>query len=389
MMIQVYIYLSSPIAGLVVFYTLLFLYIIIPLKFRGNTLKKDSFQDLINKHKKDDTEPLVGGNPNKKETTPATIQSTTPATIQSTTPATVEHTSQSDSSDIHLEVSQDGQQDVSPEAQQHVIPEDGQHTVIPATSSQNEVRRDDKQVSSPDVKPVLSQEEHQANYKVSTERNPIAQSNNPTVEGNIKVDNVIVIPSDQVDISTIVNDNKNEDYSIINIWKGIKYKYRYLYLLITIIFVIDLSLSEIIDKKYNYVNYIIGFVILIIMLFFGFFFNLLTCNPDDEDTKDDVKAQAGGGYITTFFKNKTWSKNSFWINDINNFSEKNPLTIIKDIKFEINKCNLTIENNSYVKSFKEVFDKISSIKNNNEEEVEMTQVAVPIYESSPGELIKK
>ena len=198
-----------------------------------------------------------------------------------------------------------------------------------------------------------------------------------------------------INISSIVNDNKTEDYSIINIWKGLLYKQRYLYLMITIIFIIDLSLSEIIDKKYNYVNYLIGLVMLLVMLFAGYFFNLLICKPPTEEMEEPssrpMSDMIGGGYITKFFEKKTYRKNSFWIDNINNFSEKNPLTIIKDnIKVETNKCNLTIENNSYVKSFEEMFLTIFSVKK-KEKEIELTQIVEHGNNSSgpSGELIPK
>ena len=179
----------------------------------------------------------------------------------------------------------------------------------------------------------------------------------------------------------MVNDNDNEDYSIINIWKGLVYKQRYLYLLITIIFVMDLSLSEIIDKKYNYVNYLIGLVILLIMLFLGYFFNLLICKNSNKEIQQVVEIptaeMVGGGYITKFFEKKSSRKNTFLIDVINNFSEKNPLSIIKNVEFKTHKCNLKIENNSYVKTFEEMFHTVFFSKK-NDNDIEMTQVAQPV-----------
>jgi len=168
---------------------------------------------------------------------------------------------------------------------------------------------------------------------------------------------------DKINLSNIVN--KTEDYSIINVWKGLTYKVRYFYFMATIIFIIDLSLSEILDKKYNYISYIIGIILLLIFLARGFFFNKLIVTPKEVPTA--VPVQKGGNYISKFFQNKTYSQNSipYFINNINNFSKNNPLSIIKNIKFEKKLCERNINDNSYVITFEEVFDKIFKYDDKN------------------------
>ena len=364
MMIQAYIFLAQPILVFVVGYTLIFLYIIIPFNFRGNILNKEKFQDFINKEK--EKEKIVGGtgtgpvnltrekveSENENPLNPApdkTVATTTDKTVATTTAPTTDKT-------------------VATTTATTTTPT----TTAAATNLTSDQTHADEQLN---IDPTITI--------------PIVQ----LIENNSPIDAIAIREEDEdeknktvINISKIVNDNKNEDYSIINIWKGLLYKQRYLYLMITIIFIIDLSLSEIIDKKYNYVNYLIGLVMLLAMLFAGYFFNLLICKPPSEETKEPsprpMSVMEGGGYITKFFEKKTYRKNSFWIDNINNFSEKNPLTIIKDnIKVETNKCNLTIENNSYVKSFEEMFLTIFSVKK-KEKEIELTSIqkAEPIYE---------
>jgi hypothetical protein len=375
MMIQAYILLSQPIVVFVVMYTLSFLYIIIPFNFRGNILNKEKFQDVINKEK----EKMVGGNPPTSNGINHPLSQDNPdhpdkpvaptdkpvAPTAQTTSQTVDQTTTRD----QTTTSQDATNPLPP-AQTTTRDQTTPITTNPATDEL-------------DVNPRTAVHIAQ---RVDNPTIHVTASSVSDVDENEKNKTVI-------NISSIVNDNKTEDYSIINIWKGLLYKQRYLYLMITIIFIIDLSLSEIIDKKYNYVNYLIGLVILLAMLFAGYFFNLLICKPPTEETKEpspaSMSVMRGGGYITKFFEKKTYRKNSFWIDNINNFSKKNPLTIIKDnIKVETNKCNLTIENNSYVKSFEEMFLTIFSVKK-KDKDIEITRIDEHTNPNSSGELIPK
>ena len=373
MMIQAYILLSQPIVVFVVIYTLSFLYIIIPFNFRGNILNKEKFQEFINKEKEKDK--MVGGDPTTGVSNHPLSQDHHDKIAAHTTDQTTTN---------HLAPAQTDAATDNP----------GATTTAQTAAATDQTTSRDQTITTTqtpahdrlDIDPTIPIEiVHPMNNQPAI--NAIA-INEEYVDENEKNKTVI-------NISSIVNDNKTEDYSIINIWKGLLYKQRYLYLMITIIFIIDLSLSEIIDKKYNYVNYLIGLVILLAMLFAGYFFNLLICKPPTEETKEpspaSMSVMRGGGYITKFFEKKTYRKNSFWIDNINNFSEKNPLTIIKDnIKVETNKCNLTIENNSYVKSFEEMFLTIFSVKE-KDKNIELTQIVEHGNNSSgpSGELISK
>ena len=354
MMIQFYIYLSPPVVAIVVVYTLVFLYIIIPFKFRGNTLNKEQFQDFINKENPNDKK--VGGDPSK--------------------PTKVVESSQTTPSDAtHLNPSQ-----TTSDVPSDTTPSQTTSDTTPSQTTSDTIPLDPSQTT-PDTIPLDPSQTtpvatSQATPVATSQATPVASSQAiPIASSDDKNDNK------KIDISTMVNDNDNEDYSIINIWKGLVYKQRYLYLLITIIFVMDLSLSEIIDKKYNYVNYLIGLVILLIMLFLGYFFNLLICKNSNKEIQQVVEIptaeMVGGGYITKFFEKKSSRKNTFLIDVINNFSEKNPLSIIKNVEFKTHKCNLKIENNSYVKTFEEMFHTVFFSKK-NDNDIEMTQVAQPV-----------
>ena len=158
-----------------------------------------------------------------------------------------------------------------------------------------------------------------------------------------------------IDTSNYVNIEEN--YSLISVWKGISYKQRYIYLLLVIIFLIDFVGSDIIDKFYSY---LVALVVFLIILFLGYFFNLLTCYPDQSET-----IQTGGGnFFTDFLLNRinkvSFKKNKFYIEYIDYFSKENPLSILNRYKLHFNKktCNKTIDSMSIVTQFEVMFNKI-------------------------------
>jgi hypothetical protein len=184
--------------------------------------------------------------------------------------------------------------------------------------------------------------------------------------------------------------------------------------MITIIFIIDLYLSDIVDKKYNYTIYIGGFVLLLFFLLTGFFFNKLNFNNfinEKQETLEpsqlnEVRAlvpaievpaipianqiagpntsvQNGGNIFSKFFQNKSYSKNSipYSSNDINNFSEKNPSSIIKNLIFQEKKCELDINDNSYVITFQDMFDNFFKSNKDKDDSVKIS-IAEPINEDT-------
>ena len=159
--------------------------------------------------------------------------------------------------------------------------------------------------------------------------------------------------------------NSEENYSLISVWKGISYKQRYIYLLLVIIFLIDFVNADIIDKLYSY---LVALGVFLIILFLGYFFNLLICKPPTTITEKELQNEelqkGGGNFFTNFLlnrlNNKTSRKNKFYIDYIDYFSKENPISILKQYKLVFNKniCDQQISDMSSVTQFEDMFNRI-------------------------------
>ena len=304
MMINMYSCISSFVVPFFIAYTLIFLYIIIPVFFKGNTLKKDkNILDDIYSLVKEDSE-------------------------KSSTESLAESLKESSAAD-----------------------------------SLTGGVKGDMTDSSTESSGTLSQ--HDINVQESSNKHVI----NPVILPTNITEN-----SNKINISDYVNDK--EDYSLVNVWKGIVYQQRYIYILIVIIFLIDFVGADIIDKVYSY---LVAFGVFLIVLLFGYFFNLLICKPPPPKTDElgniemtDIQ-KGGGNFFTDFllnrFKKITSRKNEFFIDYINYFSKENPITFLNKYNsyFKTSTCNRTINDMSYIQGIQFIIDTIISIKKETDE----------------------
>jgi hypothetical protein len=181
--------------------------------------------------------------------------------------------------------------------------------------------------------------------------------------------------------------NSKEDYSLLSVWYSILYKKRYIYLLIFIIFSIDFTYSGILSDTYNW---LVIFGLIILILFLGKYVNKLICKPIKEENNtsevvdgniemiEQTNIQTGGG-VMDYFKNfKFYRPIKYELEDFkfNFFSDKNPFKELKEIKkskhfkeyIENNKCTLDIKSNAYT--------------HNNFEKMLFTKILGEDYDSS-------
>ena len=282
MMINMYSGISSIVVPFFILYTLVFLYFIIPIYFRGNTLKKD-------KNILDDIYSLVKEDSEKSSTENLKVDSST-------------------------------------------------------ESSEEGLTEDSTEITSPNI----------------TEN------------------------SNKINISDYVNDK--EDYSLVNVWKGIVYQQRYIYILVVIIFLIDFVGAEIIDKVYSY---LVAFGVFLIVLLFGYFFNLLICKPPPPKTDElgniemnDIQ-KGGGNFFTDFLLNKfkkiTSRKNEFFIDYINYFNKENPITILNKYNsyFKTSTCNRTINDMSYIQGIQFIIDTIIKKDDDDDNKIK-EEIDIPV-----------
>ena len=173
--------------------------------------------------------------------------------------------------------------------------------------------------------------------------------------------NPIISENDnKINISNYVNDK--EDYSLVNVWKGLLYKLRYIYILIFIIISIDITSSGLIDGGYNY---LVIFFIFLITLIIGIYFNVLTCSPFPKIIESSIKGgkingQTGGE--NNYFLNKlnaySFAKINYFKDKINFFSKDNPFYILNKLKSLLIKksCNVKIDKTSVIEDFMDMFN---------------------------------
>ena len=331
MMINMYSGISSFVVPFFIAYTLIFLYIIIPTCFRGNTLKKD-------KNILDDIYSLV-----KEDSEKSSTESLTDSLKESSARDSLTGGVKGDMTDSSTE------------------------------SSGN-----------------LSQ--HDINVQESSNKHVI----NPVILPSNITEN-----SNKINISDYVNDK--EDYSLVNVWKGIVYQQRYIYILIVIIFLIDFVGAEIIDKVYSY---LVAFGVFLIVLLFGYFFNLLICKPPPpkiiepgeiemtEITKQPDEQNGGGNFFTDFLLNKfkkfTSRKNEFFIDYINYFNKENPITILNKYNsyFKTSTCNRTINDMSYIQDIQFIIDTIISVKKDDDDDDNKIKEAIAIPVENKDDNVK-
>jgi hypothetical protein len=384
MMINMYSCISPFFVTFFIVYTLIFLYIIIPVSFRGNTLNKD--KNILNK-----ISSMVGGGKDD------------PAGIGSTGVSSSVEDSTGVSSDV------EGSSGIDPtkvdpagvssdvEGSFGIDPTKVDPAGVSSDVEGSSVEGSSVEGSSVEGSTVEGSTVEGSTVEGSTVEGSSGVSSEDGLDESSSIENVIqptILPtvikqdSKQIDISNYVNDK--EDYSLVNIWKGIVYKQRYIYLLVVIIFLIDFVGADIIDQVYSY---LVALGVFLIILFFGYFFNLLICKPPPTPPTtttgsiEMVNIQHGGGnYFTDFllnkFKNITSRKNEFFIDYINYFSKENPITILNKYKsyFKTNTCNTTINNMSLIEyNIKSIIDTIISIK---EDDSSKDSIGIPIKKIS-------